>query len=252
MARTEVRSKQIKDGGVKREDLNVDIPGRAVTTRIIAGDNVSITSTGVDSGTGDVTINSTGNGGGDGGITASSTVFIVPPPTNDYWVGTLQSTATTTNSFGINAIRCTPFVSPYDFLIDQICFWCSAVTAGAVARVVIYGADPDNGRPTSEPLAITSELVLGAGINIYALDFTFEKNKLYWIGIWSGVALATIRVGNTQTAFSLVWNNSLNVRQALVHNTTYHATNNPTSWTFSKSNFTAIPTPLIGMRKSFP
>jgi hypothetical protein len=57
MARTEVRSKQIKDGGVKREDLNTDISGRAVITKIIAGDNITISSTGVDEGTGDVTIN---------------------------------------------------------------------------------------------------------------------------------------------------------------------------------------------------
>jgi hypothetical protein len=57
MSRTEVRSRQIKDGGVKREDLNVDTPGRAVTRKIVAGQDISISSTGVDSGTGDVTVN---------------------------------------------------------------------------------------------------------------------------------------------------------------------------------------------------
>jgi hypothetical protein len=62
MARTEVRSKQIKDGGVKREDLNTTVTGRAVITRVIAGTGVSLSSTGVDSGTGDVTINATGGG----------------------------------------------------------------------------------------------------------------------------------------------------------------------------------------------
>jgi len=50
----------ILDGSVQRKDLDVSTPGQAVVRRIIAGTNISIGSTGIDSGTGDVTINASG------------------------------------------------------------------------------------------------------------------------------------------------------------------------------------------------
>ena len=59
---TGLRGRQILDGDVVRADLNTTTAGSAVITRIIAGTNISITSTGVDAGTGDVTINATGGG----------------------------------------------------------------------------------------------------------------------------------------------------------------------------------------------
>lgn len=57
MAKTQVRSQQIEDGGVTRDDLNTTTTTKAVVTKIIQGANCSISSTGVDSGTGDVTVN---------------------------------------------------------------------------------------------------------------------------------------------------------------------------------------------------
>ena len=51
----------IKDGSVKRVELNTTNTGEAVITKVIAGANISITSTGVDDGTGDVTIEATGS-----------------------------------------------------------------------------------------------------------------------------------------------------------------------------------------------
>lgn len=56
MARTRIRSKDILDGGVKREDINTTISGRAVITKLIGGHGLSLSSTGADSGTGDVTV----------------------------------------------------------------------------------------------------------------------------------------------------------------------------------------------------
>ena len=51
-----VRSSQIRDGEVWRDDLNTTTPGQAVVRKIIAGTGVNISETGVDTGTGDVTI----------------------------------------------------------------------------------------------------------------------------------------------------------------------------------------------------
>jgi uncharacterized protein involved in outer membrane biogenesis len=53
---TEIRSTQIRDGEVKRQDLNTADSGSAVITKVISGANIGISSTGVDAGTGDVTI----------------------------------------------------------------------------------------------------------------------------------------------------------------------------------------------------
>lgn len=56
MANTTIRGQQIKDGDVTRADLNTATSGSAVIRKIVAGTNVSLTSTGADAGTGDVTI----------------------------------------------------------------------------------------------------------------------------------------------------------------------------------------------------
>lgn len=63
MGKTRPGGKQIQDGSVGRPDINTVDAGESLITRVIAGTNVTITSTGVDSGTGDVTINASGSGG---------------------------------------------------------------------------------------------------------------------------------------------------------------------------------------------
>ena len=58
MAKTKVRGSQLKNNTVQRRDLNVDTTGKAVVTKIIFGTGASgSTSTGVDPGTGVVTLN---------------------------------------------------------------------------------------------------------------------------------------------------------------------------------------------------
>ena len=55
--KTEITGLQIKDGSVKKVDLNTTDAGEAVVTQLVAGNNIALSSTGVDEGTGDVTIN---------------------------------------------------------------------------------------------------------------------------------------------------------------------------------------------------
>lgn len=57
MPKTQVRGSQIRTGKIKRVDLNVTTVSNSVITKIIAGTGVTITSTGADAGTGDVTLN---------------------------------------------------------------------------------------------------------------------------------------------------------------------------------------------------
>ena len=59
MARTQLTGNQVGDSSIQRRDLDAITAGQAVVTRLIAGANISFTSTGIDSGTGDVTITTT-------------------------------------------------------------------------------------------------------------------------------------------------------------------------------------------------
>lgn len=60
MARTQLTGEQVNDGSIQRVDLDATTSGAAVIKKVIAGTNITISSTGVDAGTGDVTINATG------------------------------------------------------------------------------------------------------------------------------------------------------------------------------------------------
>lgn len=57
MAQTQLTGKQIGDGTVQRADLDTTTAGSSLIRKIIAGLGFSATSTGVDAGTGDVTLN---------------------------------------------------------------------------------------------------------------------------------------------------------------------------------------------------
>lgn len=54
---------QILPGSITRALLNTGTAGSAVITRVIAGTNVTLSSTGADPGTGDVTVNASASGG---------------------------------------------------------------------------------------------------------------------------------------------------------------------------------------------
>jgi hypothetical protein len=54
---TTIRGTQVTDGTIQRVDLDVSTVGLAVIAKLVQGANITISSTGADSGTGDVTIN---------------------------------------------------------------------------------------------------------------------------------------------------------------------------------------------------
>lgn len=57
MPRTQLSGKQIRDNTLQKNNFDIITPNSAVITNVISGTNISITSTGVDDGTGAVTIN---------------------------------------------------------------------------------------------------------------------------------------------------------------------------------------------------
>jgi hypothetical protein len=56
MARTQIPTTLIEDGSIRRVDINTTTTGQALTARIFVNSPLTINSTGVDSGTGDVTL----------------------------------------------------------------------------------------------------------------------------------------------------------------------------------------------------
>jgi len=60
---TQLTTRQIGASAVNRDDLDTTTTTKAVVVKLIAGTNVTFSSTGVDAGTGDVTINASGSGG---------------------------------------------------------------------------------------------------------------------------------------------------------------------------------------------
>jgi hypothetical protein len=82
MAATTVRGTQITNATVQRQDMDTATVGQAMVTKIVQGTNVTLSSTGADSGTGDVTINVPTGGQGPAGLDAVTTTsgsFTVPP-----------------------------------------------------------------------------------------------------------------------------------------------------------------------------
>jgi hypothetical protein len=72
MAKTQLSSEEI--GNVQRNDFDITTSGQAVITKVIAGSGVTISSTGVDAGTGDVTVNAKNIYNSDGTLTGDRNV----------------------------------------------------------------------------------------------------------------------------------------------------------------------------------
>jgi hypothetical protein len=56
MAQTVIRGNQILNNTVQRQDLDTSTVGQALVTKIVQGAGITLSSTGADSGTGDVTV----------------------------------------------------------------------------------------------------------------------------------------------------------------------------------------------------
>jgi hypothetical protein len=78
MPQTVIRGTQVLDGSIQRPDLDVSTVGKAVVAKLVQGSNVTLSSTGADSGTGDVTINVSAGANGLNAFSTTSGSFIVP------------------------------------------------------------------------------------------------------------------------------------------------------------------------------
>jgi len=56
MAQTQVRGSQVLNNTIQRQDLDTSTVGQALVTKLVQGAGITLSSTGADSGTGDVTV----------------------------------------------------------------------------------------------------------------------------------------------------------------------------------------------------
>ena len=83
--------------------------------------------------------------------------------------------------------RVAPFAPKFDFLTDRIgvfVIYASETSPGYDDRIVIYESDAD-GRPTGTPTLSSNVDATQVGLRDAPISFSFQKDKLYWIGIRS-------------------------------------------------------------------
>ena len=85
-----------------------------------------------------------------------------------------------------------PFTPKFDFLADRIgvlVSYTSELEAGYDDRIVIYESDAD-GRPTGAPALSENIDAPQAGLRDAPISFSFQQDKLYWIGVRSSFSIS--------------------------------------------------------------
>jgi hypothetical protein len=103
---TNVRGRQLKDDDVMRADLNTSVVGSAVIRRVIQGTGVAFNSTGVDTGTGDVTISLSTSGVTAGSYGSSTVIPIITVDTFGRITNVNTATVSGGGGGGGSSVRC--------------------------------------------------------------------------------------------------------------------------------------------------
>lgn len=119
MPATVIRGTQVLDGSIQRADLDVSTVGKAVVAKLVQGAGITLSSTGADSGTGDVTV-------------AAS---VPAGPTGP--AGTPAWTLVTTSSFTVPAVGSTVVVNVNDTSWIAVGEWLYAEDANGAGQAGI-------------------------------------------------------------------------------------------------------------------
>jgi len=158
---------QIRNYTLTKDDINTSIPGQALITKVIAGNGVSTTSTGVDEGTGDVTI-------------STESITLGPPTTNNTANGTILNMNVSSNSFGFGACMC----------LDATAYILVEATASNEDRVPAMGLALETGTG--------SKNILLNGLIRHDL-WAWTPNKTLYVSTTSGAITQTRPNGLNET-----------------------------------------------------
>jgi hypothetical protein len=236
MGATQISTRQIAAGGVNIDDLDITTTGKAVVTKLVAGTNISFTYTGVDAGTGVVTINATGGGGTD--------IY-----TTD---GTLTSNRTMSAGAG-----------PYTFTLHPKVIMDASVTAATaiaigtqISPTLIAAANSDvlvglDINPTFTPGAFTG--VIDWGLRVQkggAWIITTTANDIAFQV--SGTNGTLLQVTDTVTGNMLQVNNASAAQVYAVDVTGAHYMASPTfSFSAVTTTQTLVSLPVAGLKSLF-
>jgi hypothetical protein len=224
MAATAIRGAQIQDGTVQRLDLDVATAGKSVVAKIVQGSGITLSSTGADSGTGDVTVARTladglPTGGTAGQVLAKNTATNYDTGWKTFASAQVQSGAnppaingTAAKMVGFGTATYGPFlITPTvsGKVSVAISFWfLNDTAAGAAVGVIRYGTGtaPVNGAAATGTAASSSLVKGGTGYAASqgtAVTLTFlvtglTVNTQYWfdLGIYAGAAGQNVSAQN--------------------------------------------------------
>src|SRR5262245_23480303 len=185
MPPTTIRGAQVLDGSVQRTDLDSTTVGQAVVRKIVQGSGVTLSSTGADSGTGDVTVSSpvstdTGN------IATLGSDSLVLVPQSQIWSVRLRSYNAVGNpNFAIaqnNPVVGTSILNATGRVVDRW-FWTRGGTHQINAQQVsaeFVNIPGTNFMITDRPLVLT---LATAQASLAAGDYGFLNHSMEGIAL---------------------------------------------------------------------
>lgn len=231
------------DGDIQNINDNFASATRGnVESMLIAGSNMSLAYSGSGASR-QVTLNAADN---TGQLIDGTTPFLALP--GAFISTAISAAALATQAAVANEILVCPFVVAFDTSIDQIGVSVSTLLAGSTVRVVIFDADA-LGRPTT--ILATSDTIDGAttGTKAVALNFTFQRNKIYWVGVWAS-GTVTLRIPGATTV-PLGWSNAATPApsRGLIKSVAYATTGSAGNWgTFANTQISARTPFFVYMR----
>lgn len=160
-------------GNVQRSDFDITTTGQAIITKVIAGTNITISSSGVDSGTGDVTINCTNTAGN------------LTGPITSVGLATNVASQTGTGS---------------KFVMDSS----PTLTGTPLAPTAVLGTNTTQIATTAFVLANSEQLLEETNI-AQLLGSTWKAQSSFTPLLFCGTAVAISTAANPKIQFQPVW-----------------------------------------------
>ena len=123
---------------------------------------------------------------------------IAPPVLGRYYDNAFTPAPLTgTVNLSTNRFTAVSYVTPYRWRIDRLGFQLTTAATSGLYRCFIYASNPSDLMPTSQLFVGALELdVSTTGFKEHILDFIFEPDVLYWIGLngnFTGATAPAIR-----------------------------------------------------------